>query len=385
MKRYFLVVFLIGFSTLTLFASEGRASNLSVGCCKGSRAARAAEAKRKAEIRRIAMVRRRAEAALAIDRSFRNSTSANILKDNPTNEDPKIRQAAIDALGSHAGTVVVMNAQTGEIVTMVNQQWAIREAFKPCSTIKLVTGTAGLSENVIDEKGNIRDSSFTIPLNDALSYSVNAYFQKVGAKVGNNKMIEYAKTLGLGAPTGINAPGETAGRLPYGNNNVRIYSHGDDFAVSPLQLAVLVSEITNGGHKVVPQIPSVKKDDIKPKSKDDVIPIPAKDLEAMIPGMKGVADVGTAHKSLDSSLRVGGKTGSCIEKGTWIGLFTSVAPIEKPLYSVVVVARGRGERGKYAAAVAGKVYQALFDNGYFSPPLSPPEEEKIPDRLRIIQ
>ena len=56
---------------------------------------------------------------------------------------------------------------------------------------------------------------------------------------------------------------------------------------------------------------------------------------------------------------VAGKTGSCIFKGTWIGLFASVAPVEDPKYSVVVITRGQGERGKYAAAVAGKVYQAL--------------------------
>ena len=39
----------------------------------------------------------------------------------------------------------MMEAQTGKIVTIVNQDWAIRNSFKPCSTIKLVTGVAGLN------------------------------------------------------------------------------------------------------------------------------------------------------------------------------------------------------------------------------------------------
>ena len=46
-------------------------------------------------------------------------------------------------------------------------------------------------------------------------------------------------------------------------------------------------------------------------------------------------------------------------KGSWVGLFASVAPIEDPKYSVVVITRGQSERGKYAAGIAGKVYQAL--------------------------
>ena len=56
---------------------------------------------------------------------------------------------------------------------------------------------------------------------------------------------------------------------------------------------------------------------------------------------------------------VAGKTGSCIGKGSWVGLFASVAPVEDPKYSVVVITRGEGERGKYAAAIAGKIYQSL--------------------------
>ena len=79
----------------------------------------------------------------------------------------------------------------------------------------------------------------------------------------------------------------------------------------------------------------------------------------MLPGMVGAAEYGTAHRGVDAPMGVAGKTGSCIFKGTWIGLFTSVAPVEDPKYSVVVITRGEGERGKYAAAVAGRFIEAL--------------------------
>ena len=166
-----------------------------------------------------------------------------------------MRRAAVSALGSHAGTIVVMEAQTGKVLTIVNQDWAIKNGFKPCSTIKLVTGVAGLNENVINEDGGIGSSSAGLKLDAALARSNNGYFQRVGVNVGNTKMVEYARRLGLGQPTGINVEGETGGRVPNGNKNPRIYSHGDDFEVTPLQLAVLVSSLSNGGKKVVPQVP----------------------------------------------------------------------------------------------------------------------------------
>jgi membrane peptidoglycan carboxypeptidase len=173
-------------------------------------------------------------------------------------------------------------------------------------------------------------------------------------------MIEYAKKLGLGQPTGINAEGETAGRLPYGNKNARIYSHGDDFEVTPLQLAVMVSALTNGGKKVVPQTPRarVERTAFRERSNGRV-EIPETSIEGVLPGMIGAAEYGTARRGVDASMGVGGKTGSCISKGSWVGLFASVAPVEDPKYSVVVITRGQSERGKYAAAIAGKVYEAL--------------------------
>jgi cell division protein FtsI/penicillin-binding protein 2 len=150
-----------------------------------------------------------------------------------------------------------MEAQTGKVLTIVNQDWAIRSGIKPCSTIKLVTGVAGLNEGIINkEDGSVRNTRTRRDLDDAIAFSDNGYFQRVGSNLGSPKMIEYAKDLGLGQPTGLNAPGEYAGKLPYGNNNVRIYSHGDDFEVTPLQLAVLVSEISNGGKKLIPRIPA---------------------------------------------------------------------------------------------------------------------------------
>ena len=298
---------------------------------------------------------------IAFERGLRTETVANIANDKTEGEDLNVRQVAINALGSHAGSVVVMEAQTGKVLTIVNQNWAVRSSIRPCSTIKLVTAAAGLNEGVISkEDGSVRNTSTRRNLDDALAYSDNPYFQRAGAQIGNTKLVEYGKQLGLGEQTGLNLEGETPGRLPYSNNNARIYSHGDDTEVSTIQLAVMAAAITNGGKRVLPRIPRNSEDNARfqtfYKAK---VEVPQQNVRRVIPGMMGAAEYGTARRNMDQTLGVAGKTGSCIDKGSWVGLFASVAPIESPKYAVAVITRGPGERGRIAAAVAGQIYRYL--------------------------
>ena len=315
-----------------------------------------------AEQRRREQAIREARARkIAFERGLRTETIANISNDVTDGEDLNIRAAAVNALGSHAGSIVVMEAQTGKVLTIVNQDWAIRSSIRPCSTVKLVTGVAALNENVISkEDGSIRNTPTRLNLDDALAFSNNGYFQRAGSNVGSAKLIEYAKQLGLGHQTGLNADGEVAGKLPYGNNNLRIYSHGDDFEVSTVQLAVMVSAITNGGKLVLPRIPrnGFEQTNFRPLYRER-LNLPQQNVRRVIPGMIGSAEYGTSRRGVDASLGIAGKTGSCISKGSWVGLYTSVAPIEQPKYAVAVITRGQRERGRNAAAVAGQIYNAL--------------------------
>src|SRR5690606_30350076 len=155
--------------------------------------AEAARKKKEEERRQAALEakRRREQAAreararkIAFENGLKTETRANISKDDTEGENLTIRRAAVEALGKHAGTVVVMAAKTGKIVAMVNQDWAIHDGFKPCSTIKLVPGVAGLNEGVINGDGSIAGETGKLELDDALAYSNNAYFQRVGVKMG---------------------------------------------------------------------------------------------------------------------------------------------------------------------------------------------------------
>src|SRR5258708_2948293 len=85
---------------------------------------KAEEARRQAILaeqrRREELARQARERKLAFERGLRNQTQENIAKDNTDGEDLRVRQAAVDALGTRAGTVVVMEAYAGKLVTIVN-------------------------------------------------------------------------------------------------------------------------------------------------------------------------------------------------------------------------------------------------------------------------
>ncbi len=317
------------------------------------------EARRRAEAARLAAIARQR----AIDEGMRNEVADLIAKDSTAGEDLQVRQAAINALGHHAGTVVVMDPKSGRVYTVVNQEWALRRGFKPCSTIKLVTGVAGISEKVIQPVENVNVGGNSLNLTDALAHSNNTYFQRVGGEVGFDKMVGYAREMGLGEKTGVNYPNEYAGRIPlfksgYAVNHMS--SHGDDFEVTAMQLADLVSAMSNGGKLVTPHVPRTVDENDKFKTETRRrINISQDTLDRMLPGMIGAVNYGSGHKAYRPEQTVAGKTGTCIGQGAWLGVFTSYAPVVNPKLAVVVITRGTDAHNHLPAAVAGDIYRAL--------------------------
>ena len=316
------------------------------------------EARRRAEAARRAAIARQ----MAIDKAMRDEVQAYISKDDVSGEDPEVRRVAINALGNHAGTVVVMDPMTGRVYSMVNQEWALRRGFKPCSTIKLVTGVAGLSENAIPLVDTVGDG-YRLDLTSALAHSDNGFFQQVGTKIGSEKMLTYARELGLGEKTGINVPFEFPGKLPEVKPDSlerRMFSHADGFEVTPLQLGTLVSAMANGGKLLVPQIAHSTKEATKMGVKvRRQLPITHEVWQRMVPGMVGAVNYGTARKSYDPTQTVVGKTGTCIGQGGWVGSFTSYAPLANPRLAVVVIAQGTDGRRHFPVSVAGEIYRQL--------------------------
>jgi penicillin-binding protein 2 len=324
------------------------------------------EARRRAEAARRAAIARQ----LALEKAMRDEVQTLISRDDTRGEDLEVRRVAVNALGNHAGTVVVMDPISGKVYSIVNQEWALRRGFKPCSTIKLVTGVAGLEEKLISpfETTNISDR-YRLDLTDALAYSNNTYFQHIGGQVGFDKMMGYAKEMGLGEKTGVNVPYEYSGKLPAEKTGWalnRMSSHGDDFEVTALQLSTLVSSMANGGKILVPYIPRTQQES-KPKVRRQ-LDVSQDNLRRMVPGMVGAVNYGSGKKAYDPMQTVAGKTGTCIGQGAWVGLFTSYAPLANPRLAVVVITRGSDARRHFPAAVAGRIYRDL--NRRFGTPIN---------------
>jgi membrane peptidoglycan carboxypeptidase len=328
----------------------------------GSKSRRAIlEARRRAEAARQAAIARQR----AIDEGFRRETQENIANDITVGEDLEVRAAAVSALGNTAGTVVVMDPKSGRVYTVVNQEWGVQRGFKPCSTIKLVTGVAGISEKIIAPIEPVSDGGrYRLDLTDAMAYSNNTYFQHVGGQVGFDKMISYAREMGLGEKTGVNYNNESPGKVPLFKSGWalnRMSSHGDDFEVTAIQLGTMVSAIANGGKLLMPHLPRSVDENahFKTEVRRKVDVLDKETYNRLLPGMIGAVNYGTGRRSYQPEQTVAGKTGTCIGNGAWVGLFTSYAPVVNPKLAVVVITRGSAGRSKYAAAIAGNIYRAL--------------------------
>lgn len=286
--------------------------------------------------------------------------------DSVEGEDAEVRRAAVEALGTREGAVVVMDPRTGRVYSVVNQEWALRRGWAPASMMKLIVSLAGVGERLIDPAERVRVSakSERMDLTEALAVSDNNYFKSAGARVGAEHIVDYARRLGLGEPTGINYEGEAAGRLPSvdkNTNSVQV-GFGEGVEVTPVQLAVLVSALANGGTLYVPQLPRAGQEAEGSKGRvRGRAELPAEARGQVLAGMLAAVERGTASSIEDASLKVAGKTGTIASKDSKrnIGWFASYAPADDPRLTVVVLTSGEGEKGRSAAQVAGSVYKAL--------------------------
>lgn len=297
-------------------------------------------------------------------------------------EDLVVRRAAVAALGTTRGSVVVADPNTGRILTIVNQRLGLQAGFTPCSTIKLVTSLAALNEHVVERDTVIHLTRYTsFNLTTAIAHSNNQYFATLGNRLGFERVTHYAQLLGLGEKAGFGIPGEQAGSIPATPPKVggvgMMTSFGEGFLMTPLELAALVSSIANGGTLYYLQYPrnNYEVEHFEPKVKRP-LQLAAQDFSDIRVGMRGAVDFGTARRAgYDTSEPILGKTGTCTDFSSashmgWFGSFNDVGN-HQLVVVVMLAAVNKSVSGPVASGVAGAIYKNLSEQRYFTADVTP--------------
>jgi len=327
---------------------------------------------------------------------------------------------------AQAAAVVVMNPNTGAIIAMVSKPdfnpnsfnggiskkaWAaildnpfnpienraVSGEYSPGSTFKIVTGTAALElgkvtteEKILDTgkhwlipKGNADGEALGwISFQEALAKSDNVYFYEMGNRVGIDNLAQYAYLYGLGKPTGIDLAGEASGIVASQEYKEKTYNEpwylaetfdaaiGQGFQlVTPLQIAMLMSEIANGGDRYKPflvdKILSEQGTVVKQfyPEKTGQITIKPTTLTAIRNALHDVAMSGGTASGVFQGfpIPIASKTGTVENsQGDDHGWFVAYAPFDKPEVVVAVLVEQGGYGTQSAAPIVRKILEAYF-------------------------
>jgi cell division protein FtsI (penicillin-binding protein 3) len=198
---------------------------------------------------------------------------------------------AVERSGAKAGTVVILDPRTGEILALANQPTfdpnhykksssaakrnrAAADYVEPGSIFKVILAAGALEEGVVrptdqfhGEYGAIEVSGVTIrdhekygwlTVRQVLAQSSNVGAIKIGQKLGKSLYYHYISAFGFGSLTGVDLPGETPGliRRPKGWSalSLPVLSLGQEVSVTPIQFATAFAAMANGGSLMRPHI-----------------------------------------------------------------------------------------------------------------------------------
>jgi len=341
--------------------------------------------------------------------------------------------AAIEKTRAIAGSVIVVNPNTGEILAMANwprfnpnaaneaasesrMNRAVSALYEPGSTFKLITLAAAFDQDITRpnevfdcENGaiyiaghRIRDHKPFGLLNvaDILAQSSDVGAIKIAVRLGAPKFYEYIRAFGFGSPTGVDLPGESRGLLHRLENwsaiSIGSVSMGQEIGVTPIQLITAVSAIANGGLLMKPHVvQTIKRGErIVPAEGPLAVPEPKRVIRPETAAtlrrlMEGVVLSGTGKLARLDGWTAAGKTGSAqkIDPATGrysptqlIASFTGFAPISNPAVTILVSLDspvGLHEGGQVAAPVFKRIAEQVLS--YLDVP------RDVPLNPRLIQ
>jgi cell division protein FtsI (penicillin-binding protein 3) len=315
-----------------------------------------------------------------------------------------------------AGTVIVENPHTGEILALANRPTfnpnlrkqitpaaltnrAVSYVYEPGSTFKLVTISAALEErltnpdevfdcqmgSIVYNGMRIRDSKphGLLPVWGVLAESSDVGAIKIALRLGEDRFYKYIRAFGFGQQTGIELPGETRGMTKpvsrWSKVSIAAISLGQEIGISPLQLSGLISTFANDGVWVAPRIVTGKVEPLGTPQTVAFHPGPSRRVISsytaaqMRSMMQKVVLEGTGRKAILEGYTSAGKTGTAqkvdpatgaYSKTKYIGSFAGFAPLNNPQIVVAVIldsAVGLHQGGQVSAPVFRRVTQQVLE------------------------
>ena len=334
----------------------------------------------------------------------------------------QLAQLQAQGIPAQGAAVVALDPNTGAVLALVSNpefnpnwfakgitsaQWnqlnsdkkhpfdnkVISGEYPPGSPFKIITGAAALDLKkvtpdemifdsgrhwLIDKRNAEGEALGWLNFNNALAKSDNVYFYEMGNRVGIENLDKYARYFGLGEKTGINLVGEAAGNMANPEYKRKVFDQdwylgetfdaaiGQSFTlVTSLQMAVVMSEVANGGIRYRPYVVSrIDNSDGTPKEvfgpeKLGVLPIQKNVMDLIREGLRDVTNEGGTAGALFKGfpVDVAGKTGTAENAhGRDHGWFVAYAPYDKPRIVVVALV----EQGSFGAGSAGPIVRDIL-------------------------
>ena len=319
-------------------------------------------------------------------------------------------------------SILLMNPQNGEILSMVNvpefnlndpfelntgeelegeklqdtlnAMWrnrCINDTYEPGSTFKIITSAACLEEGVVTPEDTFSCPGYRMvegrrirchkvgghgseTFVQGIQNSCNPVFIDIGLRLGAERFYDYFQQFGLLDLTGIDLPGE-AGTIMHQVENIGLVelatiSFGQSFQVTPVQMAVTVSSIINGGRKVTPHFGKAVLDregnvleTLSYEERSGVVS--EKTSKTMQTLLEGVVANGSGKNAYIEGYSIGGKTATSQtlprSANKYISSFIGFAPAEDPqVLGMVVIHNPQGIY--YGGTIAAPVLRSIFDN-----------------------
>lgn len=320
-------------------------------------------------------------------------------------------------------TAIVMDPKTGEILAMAsrpsynpNRFWeypqenwknrAVSFIYEPGSTFKAVIAGAALQEGIVTPNQVFFDPGYVmvsgrriqnwsnesygaVTFTDIVKKSLNTGFAQVGLSLGAEKMMHYTRVFGFGERTGIDLPGEEEGILfnadDMRDSDIATTAIGQSIAVTPLQLVTAMAAIANGGTLMHPYIVrEIRNPDgsiYEERAPREIRRVLEPTVDRTLIGLlEQVVASGGGKKAGVKGYRIAGKTGTAQKirretagylEGRYIASFCGFAPVEDPIFTVLVMIDdprgGDFYGGQIAAPVASRIFTQLLRYAHVEP------------------